>query len=181
MKKSFQKIIISNLLLAAIALPQVAFAQQFSIVPKSSSSTTGCTRIMATFHQEYQKAPGSYNSYARFQAAAENAVGQAEPAPEQAIKGEQAVNEILACGFVTGRMRLYFWKPLVAYIIKGLSILASALAMLFITIGGYQYFMAVISGEDSDAKNTIKHAILGLVLALSSWIIVDLVQTLVSV
>ena len=69
----------------------------------------------------------------------------------------------------------------IVYIIKNLSLLASVLAMLFISIGGYQYFMAVITGEDSNAKNTIKHAIIGLVLALSSWIIVDLVQTLVSV
>ena len=180
MAKSFQKPLVYLLLAQALLLPSAAMAQDFSIIPKAQNRSVNCTKIMSIFHQKYISESGEYNSYSRFQKTAQNALAAAGGAGDD-LKGTAAVNEILGCGIVTGRIRLYFWKPFVAYIIKNLSLLASVLAMLFISIGGYQYFMAVITGEDSNAKNTIKHAIIGLVLALSSWIIVDLVQTLVSV
>lgn len=180
MPKSLQKPLVYLLLSQILLLPSAAMAQEFSVLPKAANRSVNCTKIMSIFHQKYLGESGEYNSYARFQTTAEQALSTAGGAL-QGAKGTKAVNEILGCGIVTGRIRLYFWKPFVAYIIKNLSLLASVLAMLFISIGGYQYFMAVITGEDSNAKNTIKHAIIGLVLALSSWIIVDLVQTLVSV
>lgn len=193
MAKSFQKPLVYLLLAQALLLPSAAMAQEFSVLPKARAQTTSCTKIIRDFHDTYisndpNQTQFKYNTYGRFQKVAETIIqkhgstnGTVQTASGEDMSSKQKVNEILGCGIVTGRIRLYFWKPFVVYIIKNLSLLASVLAMLFISIGGYQYFMAVITGEDSNAKNTIKHAIIGLVLALSSWIIVDLVQTLVSV
>ena len=192
MARSFQKPLVYLLLAQALLLPSAAMAQEFSVLPKARAQTTSCTKIIRDFHDKYisdnpSQTKYKYNTYGRFQKVAEAIIqnngggGTVQTQRGQDMTSKQKVNEILGCGIVTGRIRLYFWKPFVAYIIKNLSLLASVLAMLFISIGGYQYFMAVITGEDSNANNTIKHAIIGLVLALSSWIIVDLVQTLVSV
>ena len=192
MAKSFQKPLVYLLLAQALLLPSAAMAQEFSVLPKARAQTTSCTKIIRDFHDTYisndpDQTQFKYNTYGRFKEVAKKIIqdngggGTVQTASGDNMSSKQKVNEILGCGIVTGRIRLYFWKPFVVYIIKNLSLLASVLAMLFISIGGYQYFMAVITGEDSNAKNTIKHAIIGLVLALSSWIIVDLVQTLVSV
>ena len=60
---------------------------------------------------------------------------------------------------------------LVRALINILIALAAMLAVVFITIGGLQYMTTdSISGKE-DGKNTIKNALLGLLLALVSWLI----------
>ena len=150
------------------------FAQDFSLLPKAGINRNDCTSIMKDFDIKYQNAEGEYNSYKRFN----NALNAIDVGGESEL--EKKEGRLLGCGVITGRIRLYFWKPYVAYLIQNLSILAGALSMLFITLGGYQYFLAMVSGEDSNAKNTVKNAILGLVISFSSWIIVEIVQSFVS-
>jgi len=47
------------------------------------------------------------------------------------------------------------------------------LALLMLIIGAYQYLMAVGSGKADAAKETISSALLGLILGLCSWIILN--------
>jgi hypothetical protein len=155
-------------LLCILGINTSVFAQDFSLIPKTNRDIGDCTDLIREFDTKYQQERAPYNSYKRFS----EALGKINP--------EVTENQLLGCGITTGRIRLYFWKPYVAYLIQILSVLTGALSMLFITLGGYQYFYAMVSGEDSNAKNTVKNAILGLVLSLSSWIIVEVVQNIVS-
>jgi len=156
------------ILISILCLNTSVFAQDFSLLPKAGKNNNDCTKILKDFDIKYQSASGGYNTYARFDAA------------RTALDGDITEANILGCGVVTGRIRLYFWKPYVAFLIQNLSVLAGVLSMLFITLGGYQYFLAMVSGEDSNAKNTVKNAILGLVISFSSWMIVEIVQSFVS-
>jgi len=49
--------------------------------------------------------------------------------------------------------------------------MASALAILMIVIGGIQYISSFVPSAKENAKNRITAALLGLVLALASWLI----------
>lgn len=171
--KNIKKNITFILLFTAIFSANTSvFAQEFALLPKANKNKNECASLMKSFHMNYQtKKDLKYNSYARFNAALEGLEIDAPLDKEMTILG---------CGVVTGRIRFYFWKPYVAFLIKNLSILAGVLSMLFITLGGYQYFLAMVSGEDSNAKNTVKNAILGLVISFSSWLIVEIVQSFVS-
>ena len=54
-------------------------------------------------------------------------------------------------------------------------------ALLFLVIGGYRYLIGgVMQSQREQGKNTIMYAIIGLVLALLSWAIVNTVQLLVT-
>jgi len=152
------------------------------LLPKAGKNRRDCSLLMKSFDTKYQGLKNlPYNSYARFNKALKtfNTTFDGNRINMQDNLGERE-NVILGCGVVTGKIRFYFWKPYVAYLIQNISILAGILSMLFITIGGYQYFLAMVSGEDSNAKNTVKNAILGLVISFSSWIIVEIVQSFVS-
>ena len=162
-----------------LGLSQSVFAQDFSVLPKTGQSRANCLKKLRSFDTAYQNtssdggrgttlAERPYNSYKRFEWALKK------------VDQELTETDLLGCAIVTGRIRLYMWKPFVVYLIKNLSVLAGVLSMLFIVLGGYQYFLAMVQGEDTKAKATIKNAIFGLILALCSWMIVDLVQTLVS-
>ena len=160
-----------------LGLSQSVFAQDFSVLPKTGQSRAECLKQLRSFDTAYQNtgsgggttlADSPYNSYKRFDWALEK------------VNSGLKETDLLGCAIVTGRIRLYMWKPFVVYLIKNLSVLAGVLSMLFIVLGGYQYFLAMVQGEDTKAKATIKNAIFGLIIALCSWMIVDLVQTLVS-
>ena len=171
MIKLKKNIVSAFVLMSILCLNTSVFAQDFSLLPKAGKNNNDCTKILKDFDIKYQKKTDKpYNSYARFEAAMSDVTGF----------GTITEANILGCGVVTGRIRLYFWKPYVAFLIQNLSVLAGVLSMLFITLGGYQYFLAMVSGEDSNAKNTVKNAILGLVISFSSWMIVEIVQSFVS-
>jgi hypothetical protein len=50
------------------------------------------------------------------------------------------------------------------------------LALFMLIIGAYQYLMAAGSGNASDAKDTITSALLGLILGLTAWIILNTIN-----
>jgi len=50
------------------------------------------------------------------------------------------------------------------------------LALFMLIIGAYQYLMAAGSGNAADAKDTITSALLGLVLGLTAWIILNTIN-----
>jgi hypothetical protein len=50
------------------------------------------------------------------------------------------------------------------------------LALFMLIIGAYQYLMAAGSGKADDAKETISSALLGLVLGLTAWIILNTIN-----
>lgn len=99
---------------------------------------------------------------------------------EQQSANQDGLNsqDIISCAFISGQFDLILVKPLLQYILKLLSVAVGTISMLFIILGGYKYFAGVITGDVTDAKGTIKNAILGLIVATCSWIIVDLIVTL---
>lgn len=78
-------------------------------------------------------------------------------------KGGVIVNQTNAQDFIPGLFRLTI-------------MLATGLAVLFIIWGGVQYMSTDAWGGKNDAKNTIWNAIMGLLLTLSSWLIVNTIN-----
>ena len=200
MKKIF-KVIISVYLLT---IPFLSFAQGYTLIPSGTSefikTPVFCRSLMEAYYQVYFTAGediGKYNSLKRFSGAtnctlqnldsniAANQIINLNPTVnctgrEEANQntGKMNQDDILACAFISGRFDIILVKPFLQYTLKLLSVLAGRVSMLFIILGGYKYFAGVITGDVTDAKGTVKNAILGLVVATCSWIIVDLIVTL---
>lgn len=96
---------------------------------------------------------------------------------EEYVKGDQAhLENILGCAIKTGRIKLYMMPFFITNLIEFLLQVAGLIAVLFMVYGGYLYSVGGITEDKESGKNTIKHALIGLVVSLSSWIVVNLVQ-----
>ncbi|PJC37178.1 hypothetical protein CO046_01960 [Candidatus Peregrinibacteria bacterium CG_4_9_14_0_2_um_filter_53_11] len=90
--------------------------------------------------------------------------------------GAVARDRILACAVRTGRIHLYMIPFFITYLISFLLGLAGLIAVLFVVYGGFRYVVGGITEDKESGKKTLFHALLGLVVALSGWIIVNLIQ-----
>lgn len=88
----------------------------------------------------------------------------------------KTLSDILGCAVKLGKVRLYMMPFFVTYIIQWMLGLAGLIAVLFIVVGGYKYVIGGMTEDKESGKKTLIHAIVGLLIALSSWIIVNFVQ-----
>lgn len=89
---------------------------------------------------------------------------------------------VLSCAIRTGRIHFWMIPYFIVYIIEFLIGVAGLIAILFIVIGGYQLVASGANdGMKDKAKNTIKNALMGLVLALVAWVVVNVIQYVVTI
>lgn len=86
------------------------------------------------------------------------------------------LRKVLGCAIASGRTRLFMLPFFLVYIIEFLLQIAGLIAVLFVVIGGYRYVLGGITEDKESGKKTITHALVGLVLSLSAWIIVNFIQ-----
>lgn len=127
-----------------------AFAQ-FSIIPYTATTNEDCKSFM-----------GLYNS------------------GEKKLTDAAVRNEILACGIKTGMISLEMVPFYLTYISNFLLGLIGLISVLFIVIGGYQYIFGALGENKDKGKKTITHALMGMSLAILSWIIVNIVITAIT-
>ncbi|MCF7831039.1 pilin [Candidatus Gracilibacteria bacterium] len=75
-----------------------------------------------------------------------------------------------------GCVQLSDVPAIIIHLIDLLTKIAGSVAVAFILYAGFQLIMSGITEDREAAKNTIKWAILGLVLCLLSWVIVNVLQ-----
>lgn len=86
------------------------------------------------------------------------------------------IAEILGCAVKLGRIRLYMVPFFITYLIEMLLGLAGLISVLFMVVGGYKYAVGGLIEDKESGKKTILHALIGLVVALSAWIVVNFIQ-----
>ena len=84
--------------------------------------------------------------------------------------------DALGCAVKLGKVAIFMVPYFITYLIQFLLGIAGLISVLFIVLGGYKYITGGL-GEDKDSgKKTITHAIIGLLVSLSAWIVVNLIQ-----
>ncbi len=106
-----------------------------------------------------------------------------EQDPVTIFKEKSAIDRetILSCGIRTGRIHFWMIPYYIVYIIEFLIGISGLIAILFIVIGGYQLVISGATDQKDNAKNTIKHALMGLALVLIAWIVVNVIQYVVTI
>lgn len=87
---------------------------------------------------------------------------------------------ILASKFETGKFDFVDILKYGMYLIKIMGVLAGVIYMFVNIIAGIKYITGSISGDEEDAKNMMVNGIMGFALAIFSWIMVDILLTLVT-
>ncbi len=90
-------------------------------------------------------------------------------------------NDILACAIKTGKIHFWMIPYFIVYFIEFLIGIAALVAIFFIVIGGYQLVISGANDQKDAAKNTIKHALMGLVLVSVAWVVVNVVQYVLTI
>jgi len=90
-------------------------------------------------------------------------------------------NNVLACAIITGRVKFWMIPFYIVYLIEFAIGISGLVAIAFLVYGGFQYVIGGAIEKQENAKNTIKFALMGLVLVLVAWVLVNLVQFLVTI
>ncbi|MEK7544521.1 MAG: pilin [Patescibacteria group bacterium] len=91
-----------------------------------------------------------------------------------------SLNDVLACALRTGRVKLWMAPFFILSAIEFLSGLAGLLSVGYIVVGGYHYVIGGISEEKDKGTKTIKNALIGFILSMLAYTIVNIIQLTVS-
>lgn len=89
-------------------------------------------------------------------------------------------NDILGCAIKTGRISLQMIPYFITYISNFLLSIVGLISVLFIVLGGYQYVAGGLTDKKEKGKEYIKHALMGMAIAILAWIIVNTIITIVT-
>lgn len=189
--KSILKVVFITSIIFAIHLPTNA-QSNISIIPEvdnSLKSNYSCTIVMKQFEQlhDFGFTNTELNKTKRFACARKNLntyLQDKSTFPKECQinnlspnQNEFTDNDILGCSIITGRIRFSYLNRFIVYSLELLTILSGSLSLLFVILGGYFYLINSLSGSDTEkGKSYIKNAITGLVLSLSAWAIINLIQ-----
>lgn len=88
--------------------------------------------------------------------------------------------DVIACSLKSGEFHLFMAPYMIRYFVEVIIQLAGLVCVLFIIIGAYQYLLGSVTENKQKGKDTIKNALIGLVITLLSWIIVNVIQVAVT-
>lgn len=96
------------------------------------------------------------------------------PTPAKAFKFE-IIPTSMYDTFSTGE---FTWTDITAFALHLIQLLITAagvIAVILLMIGGFQFIFGSMMEDKESGTNTIKHTLLGFVIILLAWIIVDFV------
>lgn len=87
---------------------------------------------------------------------------------------------ILACGIKTGNIPLWMVPFYLRWILEFIIALAGLASVGGLVLGGYMYLFSGISNDKERGKNALKNSVIGLVLTLTAWAIVNILLALLT-
>lgn len=97
-----------------------------------------------------------------------------------AIGEDVSKNDILACGIKTGSMKMWMIPYYIKYVLEfiiGISGLTSVCGIIY---GGYLYLFAGLSQDKDKGKKSIQYGVIGMILTLTAWALVNIIIALVT-
>ena len=81
------------------------------------------------------------------------------------------------CNFITGDIHFHCIPLYLAYLIQLVVACLGTICLVMLIWAGYEWAFSSLEGDAQNAKKRIRNALLGMVLALLSFLIVDTVVT----
>jgi hypothetical protein len=94
--------------------------------------------------------------------------------------GSVSYTDILACSIKTGEIKMWMVPFFIRFILEFIIGLAGLVSVAGVVYGGYLYLFAGISDDKDKGKNAIKNSVIGLVLSLTAWAIVNVVISFIT-
>ena len=97
------------------------------------------------------------------------------------IKDRHRVNTLLGCGIKTGNISLWMVPYYIRSILEFVISLAGLVAVGGVVSGGFLYLFAGVSDDKEKGKKAILYGVIGFVITLISWALVNIVVSFVSI
>lgn len=88
--------------------------------------------------------------------------------------------DILGCGIKTGDIKLWMIPYYIRYVLEFIIQIGGLVAVGGIMYGGYLYLFAGISEDKDKGKKAILYGVIGMVLTLVAWALVNIVIAIVT-
>lgn len=88
---------------------------------------------------------------------------------------------LTGCDFTTGRLKASCIPVFIGHLVQLIMFLVGAIFVINVMIGGYQYAIGVLQGDEGKGKDRIYWSIIGLIATVCSYLIIDLVLTVLGV
>lgn len=150
----------------------VVFAQEAgTLIPETTKSKVECDDLLKIFFEK-----------SKWDITKDGVkVTTKEPREKFASETKTWRNDILACAVITGKIKFWMVPFYIVYLIEFAIGISGLIAILFLVFGGFQYVIGGATEKQEQAKNTIQYALLGLVVVLVAWVVVNIVQFMLTI
>lgn len=83
------------------------------------------------------------------------------------------------CDFKTGMLKAACVPVFIGHLIQIIMALVGTIFVINVMIGGYQYAIGALQGDDGKGKERIYWSIIGLIVTSCAYLIIDLVLTVI--
>lgn len=172
------KKILALLVLSALLLPQLVFAQQTTLLPGTSDYFIHYQEKyddLGTEEKKNYKSACDYYLKKLVEIGAQKTLDDKFKASSPEIR-----QDILSCALERGELHLWMLPYFVTGIVNFLIYIAGTIAVLFVLLGGFWYMTGGLTDDKEKGKKTITYALMGLVITLLAWIIVNIIMVQVT-
>jgi len=179
--KIISAVILATFLMSSFGI--VAFAADGDIhggvLPNTATDVQDCKDVMKDFNAMKREDAEKMLISGGAEGTGDVAGGSADGEAETTANGMTS-DQVLGCGIKTGNISFWMVPYYVKYLLEFVIGIAGLISVGGIVVGGFMYLFAGLSQDKDKGKNAIKNALIGLVLTLTAWAIVNIVIALVT-
>jgi len=100
-------------------------------------------------------------------------------ATKNAVNGKsrrEVINNLLGCAIKTGNIHLFMVPFFITMLTQFLLSISGVISVLFICLGGFKYAVGGLIEDKESGKKYIQYALLGLVVSLGAWMVVNFIM-----
>ncbi|MDP2624775.1 MAG: pilin [Candidatus Peregrinibacteria bacterium] len=142
--------------LFALLVPNLAMAQQSTLLPETTDSVADCEDTLNTV---------GYLDKSGFLDLSND--------PDES--GNTRAN-FLGCAIKTGIIKLWMVPFFITFFANFFIGLSGIISLLFVVLGGFWYMTGGITDDKEKGKKTIMYALVGMSITLLAWIIVNVIM-----
>ena len=164
-------------MLATLFVPQVVFAQGTILPQATNEDTLREYQIRLDGDKDLQRSYNSACDLYLYEQDRDNG-GLKNYVTNVATPAEK--NAALGCAIKSGRLNLWMLPFFISYIANFFIGIAGIVSVLFVLLGGFWYMTGGLTDDKEKGKKTITYALMGLVITLLAWIVINIIMVQVT-
>lgn len=153
-------------------------SEQGTILPFTNLTVAQCNQVFDDMSSN-SEGVGKYKKLLSGEIEAPFSLDVVSPTdPKATVSASITEYSILGCGIKTGKMKLWMIPYYVKYLLQFVLSVAGIVAVGAMVFGGYLYMFGTVMDDKEKGKRSVMYGIMGFVVVLLAWAIVNVVISL---